>query len=78
VRVNCVVPGAVMTDALKKAMPTDEMIDATAKTIPLKRIASPDEVAHPVVFLLSDKSTFITGADLVVDGVKTADLNAGS
>ena len=78
VRVNCVIPGAVMTDALKKAMPTDEMIDATAKTIPLKRIASPDEVAHPVVFLLSDRSAFITGADLVVDGGKTADLNAGN
>ena len=78
VRVNCVVPGAVMTDALKKAMPTDEMIDATAKTIPLKRVANPDEIAHPVVFLLSDKSSFITGADLVVDGGKTADLNAGN
>ena len=78
VRVNCIITGAVMTDALKKAMPSEEMIDATAKTIPLKRIASPDEVAHPVVFLLSDKSTFITGADLVVDGGKTADLNAGN
>ena len=78
VRVNCIIPGAVMTDALKKAIPSEEMIDATAKTIPLKRIASPDEVAHPVVFLLSDKSTFITGADLVVDGGKTADLNAGN
>ena len=78
VRVNCIITGAVMTDALKKAMPSEEMIDATAKTIPLKRISSPYEVAHPVVFLLSDKSTFITGADLVVDGGKTADLNAGN
>ena len=48
------------------------------KSIPLKRVANPYEIAHPVVFLLSDKSSFITGADLVVDGGKTADLNAGN
>ncbi len=78
VRVNCVIPGAVMTDALRKAMPTDEMLDATAKTIPLKRVGNPDEIAHPVIFLLSDRSSFITGAELIVDGGKTADLNAGN
>ena len=54
------------------------LIGIPAKSIPLKRVANPYEIAHPVVFLLSDKSSFITGADLVVDGGKTADLNAGN
>ena len=78
VRVNCVIPGAVMTEALKKAIPSEEMMDSTVNSIPLKRIANPEEIAEPVVFLLSNKSSFITGAELVIDGGKTADLNAGN
>ena len=47
-------------------------------TIPLKRIAKPIELAKPITFLLSSDASFITGASLVVDGGKTADLNAGN
>ena len=54
------------------------MMDSTVNSIPLKRIANPEEIAEPVVFLLSNKSSFITGAELVIDGGKTADLNAGN
>ena len=50
----------------------------TIKTIPLKRIADPIEIANPIAFLLSTDASFITGASLVVDGGKTADLNAGN
>ena len=53
-------------------------MDATIQTIPLKRIARPGELAAPIVFLLSSESSFITGADLIIDGGKTADLNAGN
>ena len=78
VRVNCIVPGAVMTPATSRAIPDEDMLKHTAKTIPLKRIADPDEIAAPVMFLLSDQASFITGQTLVVDGGKTADLNAGN
>ena len=78
IRVNCVIPGAVLTPATERAIPAKEMMDQTIKTIPLKRIAQPIELAHPIVFLLSSEASFITGASLVVDGGKTGDLNAGN
>ena len=78
VRVNCVIPGAVLTPATERAIPAKEMMDQTIKTIPLRRIAQPIELAHPIVFLLSSEASFITGASLVVDGGKTGDLNAGN
>ena len=78
IRVNCVIPGAVHTPATERAIPAKEMMDQTIKTIPLKRIAQPIELAHPIVFLLGSEASFITGASLVVDGGKTGDLNAGN
>jgi NAD(P)-dependent dehydrogenase (short-subunit alcohol dehydrogenase family) len=78
VRVNCIIPGAVLTPATKRAIPDDELMEATINTIPLKRIAKPIELAKPITFLLSSDASFITGASLVVDGGKTADLNAGN
>lgn len=78
VRVNCVIPGAVQTPATERAIPSEDLMDATIQTIPLKRIAKPSELAAPIVFLLSSEASFITGADLIIDGGKTADLNAGN
>jgi len=78
VRVNCVIPGAVLTPATERAIPVKEMMDETIKTIPMKRIAKPIEIAHPIIFLLGPEASFITGASLVVDGGKTGDLNAGN
>ena len=78
VRVNCIIPGAVLTPATKRAIPDDELMEATINTIPLKRIAKPIELAKPITILLSSDASFITGASLVVDGGKTADLNAGN
>ena len=62
----------------ERAIPVKEMMDETIKTIPMKRIAKPIEIAHPIVFLLGPEASFITGASLVVDGGKTGDLNAGN
>lgn len=78
VRVNCIIPGAVQTPATERAIPTKDLMDATINTIPLKRIAKPSELAAPIVFLLSAEASFITGTDLIIDGGKTADLNAGN
>ena len=41
VRVNCIIPGAVMTPATERAIPDDKLMEATVNTIPLKRIAQP-------------------------------------
>ena len=78
VRVNCIIPGAVDTPATKRAIPDAKIMNATIKTIPLKRIAKPIEIARPIAFLLSSDASFVTGASLIVDGGKTADLNAGN
>jgi NAD(P)-dependent dehydrogenase (short-subunit alcohol dehydrogenase family) len=51
---------------------TDERKARLAATVPLKRLGRPDEIAETIVFLASDKASFITGASYLVDGGKTA------
>lgn len=68
IRVNCVLPGTTDTGMIRTANVTEEMLLETAKRMPLKRFAKPDEIANAIVFLLSDASSYVTGAELVVDG----------
>ncbi len=68
IRVNCVCPGAVltpMTEAVMQSPGAEEMIKALS---PQGRIADPIEIATGVLYLASCESSFITGADLVIDG----------
>lgn len=66
IRVNAVAPSNVMTDMTKGA--GDELIERMRDNTPLKRIAEPEELAKPILFLVSDDSTYVTGQVLVVDG----------
>ena len=66
VRVNAVAPGFIETDMVK-TIPEDKMKEAV-KTIPMKRIGNPEEVACVVSFLLSDTASYITGQVLPIDG----------
>lgn len=66
VRVNSVAPGVVNTNMVK-SLPKFAF-DAINGMIPLKRFAEPEEVANAVLFLASDKASYITGVDLQVDG----------
>jgi 3-oxoacyl-[acyl-carrier protein] reductase len=67
IRVNCVAPGLVYPTAASRAT-KEEVRDMITAQTPLRRIATPDDVAGPVLFLASDWSGFVTGQTLFVDG----------
>ncbi len=76
VRCNSVHPAFLegpMVEALLAAVPDAEKARARMeKSIPLQRLGAPAEVAHLCVYLLSDESAFVTGAEFVIDGGLTA------
>jgi NAD(P)-dependent dehydrogenase (short-subunit alcohol dehydrogenase family) len=72
VLVNLVAPGPIETGMLNRFTGTDERKAALAATVPLKRVGRPEEIAQTIMFLASDKASFITGASYLVDGGKTA------
>ncbi|MDF2951160.1 MAG: fabG, partial [Anaerocolumna sp.] len=66
VRVNAIAPGYTMTDILK-TVPQD-LLDGFAKQTMLGRLAQPEEIAYPALFLASDESSYVTGHTLSVNG----------
>jgi len=66
IRINCICPGAVATPLLLGFNP--RLLERMKSAIPLGRYAQPEEVAQLALFLASDESSFINGADLVIDG----------
>jgi len=67
VRSNCVAPGPVRTK-LAMAVHTQDIIDAYHDAIPLNRYGSENEIAEAIVFLCSNKASYITGQVIAVDG----------
>jgi len=72
VRVNAVAPGPIDTDMLNRFTGSDEGKSRLIAGVPLKRAGKPEEIAESIVFLSSDRGSFITGAIIAVDGGKTA------
>jgi len=72
VRVNMVAPGPIETGMLNRFTGTEERKTALTANVPLKRVGKPEEIAQTILFLASDKASFITGASYAVDGGKTA------
>jgi len=72
IRVNAVSPGPIETPALNKALDSPEQVAQfkaqMVSIIPLSRVGDADEIAKAVVFLASDDSSYVTGAELFVDG----------
>jgi meso-butanediol dehydrogenase / (S,S)-butanediol dehydrogenase / diacetyl reductase len=69
IRVNCVSPGMIRTPATEGDLLADEHPMRTIEaSIPLRRIGRPEEVAACALFLASDEASYVTGANLMVDG----------
>jgi NAD(P)-dependent dehydrogenase (short-subunit alcohol dehydrogenase family) len=72
VRVNVVAPGPIETGMLNRFTGTAERKSALVAGVPLKRVGKPEEIAQTILFVASDKASFITGASIAVDGGKLA------
>ena len=69
VRVNCVNPGVIRTEGVEKYLATNEKHEPRmTRGISMKRLGSPDELADAVTWLCSDRSSYITGQSINVDG----------
>ena len=73
VRVNVVAPGTTDTSMLTRFSGTDENKAALVSTVPVKRLAKPQEIAHVIVFVASANASYMTGASIPVDGGMLAD-----
>jgi len=80
IRINAVNPGATLTDRVKEALSleasarkiSEEEVLATAQArVPLRRFASADEIASVVLFLASERASYVTGAIIPMDGGST-------
>ena len=77
ITINTICPGGVLTERLyslieeqseKTNIPVNELIKENQKKIPIDRFADPDEIANVVQFLASEKSSYLTGTSIDVDG----------
>jgi NAD(P)-dependent dehydrogenase (short-subunit alcohol dehydrogenase family) len=72
IRVNAVSPGSTDTPGLNELLGSSETgqqrLKMISNNVPLGRLGSPDEIANAVVFLASDDASYVTGAELFVDG----------
>lgn len=69
---NTLTPGPVETPIIESYEGADKMRQYFSEVIPLGRMGRPIEIANAALFLASDESSFVAGAELVVDGGMTA------
>ncbi|WP_405415092.1 SDR family NAD(P)-dependent oxidoreductase [Maribacter sp. Asnod1-A12] len=68
IRVNVIAPSLVDTPLAKRLLNNDKKREMMSERHPLKRVGNPEDIANAAVFLLSDKSTWMTGQIIGVDG----------
>ncbi len=71
IRVNSICPGAIRTPINRAAWETPQAYNDLMRLVPYKRIGEPEDIAKAAVWLASDESDYITGANLYVDGGMT-------
>lgn len=71
IRVNSIHPGVIATPMIIQG-DTKAVVEAFAKSIPLKRVGQPEEVSGMVIYLASDESSYSTGSEFIIDGGLTA------
>ncbi len=84
IRVNCICPGAIDTDMLQEVGrffgggSVEAGYDKLRESIPMKRIASTEELANAIIYIASDLASFVTGSIHVADGGATAKVGMPS
>lgn len=73
IRCNSIHPGPIETDMIKDMMESPALLEKRMQRLPLKRIGKPEDISYGVIYLASDESSFVTGAELVIDGGTTAE-----
>lgn len=68
IRCNSVHPGPVDTDMIHSAMPDPEVLKRRLERVPMRRMGTVDEIVAAVLYLASDDSSYVSGAELVIDG----------
>ena len=68
IRINAVCPGMIETDLLDRAFANQEVKERLIAMHPIGRVGTPEEIAEAVVWLCSDKASFVTGQSLPLDG----------
>src|SRR5690625_2906014 len=68
VRVNALFPGIIETPMTKALSTSKDLLDQLVQATPLQRLGKPEDIANAVLFLASDSSSYITGAEIVIDG----------
>lgn len=72
IRVNAICPGYAWTPMTESSFSISETYQSRVARVPMARMANADDIAHGMVYLASDESAYVTGADLVIDGGMTA------
>jgi NAD(P)-dependent dehydrogenase (short-subunit alcohol dehydrogenase family) len=75
ITVNCIGPGPIATDLFKRANPDNSpRTRAIIEGVPVKRLGTPDDIAHAAAFFLDDRAGFVTGQTIYVCGGMTVGL----
>ncbi|WP_252504467.1 SDR family NAD(P)-dependent oxidoreductase [Sporosarcina sp. Marseille-Q4943] len=68
VRVNALFPGIIETPMTQNLSASKELLDQLVRATPLQRLGKPADIANAALFLASDDSSYITGAEIIIDG----------